>query len=181
MKKASFICVSCALLINCSGIVPDENNGGTNNLATQSYYSLNTTRTFNYRYTRSDGSISYTNFSAPKFQFYPQDLIVEIYELNSVPCSSSITGASQTKVISDANGYAAWGRMDAWDGRGLEGWEYPVNWEQIICKQEGTPLPTSVYAFCAEKDERTVVICMNQMTDNPQLAEEIFNTFRWRE
>ncbi len=39
----------------------------------------------------------------------------------------------------------------------------------------------TMYAFCSQKDSKTVVICFSQMTDNPELAEEIFKTFRWRE
>lgn len=35
------------------------------------------------------------------------------------------------------------------------------------------------YVLCSEKGEKTVLICISQMTDNPQLAEEIFSTFKW--
>lgn len=37
------------------------------------------------------------------------------------------------------------------------------------------------YALCSEKDGKMVLICISQVTDNPQLAEEIFRTFRWTE
>jgi len=37
----------------------------------------------------------------------------------------------------------------------------------------------SAYALCSEKDGKRVVVCIQQMTDNPKLAEEIFSTFRW--
>lgn len=36
------------------------------------------------------------------------------------------------------------------------------------------------YVFCAEQDNKTIMICIDQQTDNPKLAEEIFNTFRWK-
>lgn len=95
-------------------------------------------------------------------------------------CTSSITGTSSPMEILNKNEQKImWGRMDAWDGYGQEGWEYPANWEKIICNKDGSPRPKEVYVLCAEKDEKTVVICINQMTDNPQLAEDIFKTFRW--
>lgn len=37
----------------------------------------------------------------------------------------------------------------------------------------------AMYAFCSESRGKAVVMCIHQQTDNPQLAEEIFNTFRW--
>lgn len=37
----------------------------------------------------------------------------------------------------------------------------------------------ATYAFCAEKDARRVVICMNQNKDNPELAKQVFESFRW--
>jgi hypothetical protein len=39
--------------------------------------------------------------------------------------------------------------------------------------------PSSTYALCSEKDGKMVGICLYQQTDNPQLAEDIFSTFRW--
>ncbi len=39
----------------------------------------------------------------------------------------------------------------------------------------------SAYALCSERDGKTVVICLSQMTDDPKMAEEIFSTFRWTE
>jgi hypothetical protein len=37
----------------------------------------------------------------------------------------------------------------------------------------------SAYALCSGKDGKTVVICISQVTDNPDLARRIFETFRW--
>jgi hypothetical protein len=39
----------------------------------------------------------------------------------------------------------------------------------------------AAYALCSEKDGKTVVICISQMQDDPKLAQEIFETFRWVE
>ncbi|MDD4319841.1 MAG: hypothetical protein PHW10_05990 [Candidatus Peribacteraceae bacterium] len=35
------------------------------------------------------------------------------------------------------------------------------------------------YALCSEKDGKTVLICVTQVIDNPDLAKQIFETFRW--
>lgn len=108
------------------------------------------------------------------------NMYIQSYDhLAPAHCNESITGASVTSEIQNANGKAAWGRVDAWDGYGREGWEWPDNWQDIKCSKEGTPPPASVYALCAEKNGNSVIICINEMTDNPQLAKEIFETFRW--
>ncbi|MDD4628949.1 MAG: hypothetical protein PHE68_06230 [Candidatus Peribacteraceae bacterium] len=40
---------------------------------------------------------------------------------------------------------------------------------------------TAAYVLCSEKNSKRVLICISQVTDNPELAEQIFNTFRWTE
>lgn len=35
------------------------------------------------------------------------------------------------------------------------------------------------YVFYSTHDQKTVRIEVNQIVDNPQLAEDIFKTFRW--
>lgn len=37
----------------------------------------------------------------------------------------------------------------------------------------------SAYAFCAEKDGKAVAICIQQMTDDEDMAREIFESFDW--
>lgn len=38
----------------------------------------------------------------------------------------------------------------------------------------------ATYALCSEKkNSMTVFICMNQLTDNPEMAKQIFESFRW--
>lgn len=39
----------------------------------------------------------------------------------------------------------------------------------------------SAYALCSERGDKRVVVCVEQLTDDPQLAEEIFRSFRWTE
>ena len=45
---------------------------------------------------------------------------------------------------------------------------------------EKNPLPyQSSYALCSEKGGRQVFICIQQVTDDPALANSILDTFRW--
>lgn len=107
----------------------------------------------------------------------PQDvayLRADIYSINN--CSPSLTGASQTENIEGTNGNSIWGKVDVWENFG-EG-DIP-DWENVVCKKDGIPPPSEVYALCSEKDGKRVLICISQMTDNPGLAEEMFRTFRW--
>jgi hypothetical protein len=61
-----------------------------------------------------------------------------------------------------------------WDGRAQEGWEYPYPPEGVLCKG-------AKYALCADKGDKTVVICISQMKEDPEMAKEIFESFRWTE
>ena len=67
-----------------------------------------------------------------------------------------------------------WGRSDLNDLMEQEG--YTPSYETGNVKCGGAP---NVYAFCSERAGKTIVICINQTTDNPTLAEEIFKTFKW--
>lgn len=117
---------------------------------------------------------------------------IEFHDSLDSPCIPALTGASQTTILANSTGAsetidipnanvkASWGRVNAWDGFQNEGWEPPFeDMHKIVCTYNGTPRPASVYALCSQKDRRTVVICINQMSDNPTLAKQIFETFRW--
>jgi hypothetical protein len=40
---------------------------------------------------------------------------------------------------------------------------------------------SAAYALCSEKDGKRVVVCVQQMMDDPEMAEAIFSTFKWTE
>lgn len=99
---------------------------------------------------------------------------IEFYPLPS-HCSPSTTGASKRSTLTTTTG--EWGRVDFYDG---SDWIYAP--EPFPVCTPPRPQPNSkptAYAFCSQKEEKTVLICISQMTDNPKLAEEIFSTFRW--
>lgn len=62
----------------------------------------------------------------------------------------------------------------------------PEEINRISCRQRQRDYEVqnginSAYALCSEKNGKTVVICISQVTDDPDLAEQIFETFRWTE
>lgn len=120
---------------------------------------------------------SFPYFTTPETQ--SESVTLAVFNQKKTACSPTITGTSKTQLISLESGSASWGRMDAWDGNGEEGWAFPQGWEEMPCKKEGIPPPNEVYVLCAEKNGKTVMVCINQMTDNPKQAKEIFETFRW--
>lgn len=82
---------------------------------------------------------------------------------------------------------SVWGKVDYWDTGVNEGVDTipstlcspPRLWSEEWYIRE--PGQFAAYALCSEKDGKRVVVCVQQMTDNPELAEEIFSTFRWTE
>lgn len=97
----------------------------------------------------------------------PQSSILEVY--NTISCP--LLGVSKPENL---NG-ASWGKVDFWSNR-----EHvmDIQNEYPFCRPAGGQTGVG-YAFCAEKDGKAVAICIQQMTDNPELAKEIFESFKW--
>ncbi len=111
-----------------------------------------------------------------------------VYLLNQ-GCSSALTGTDNMQELSGTEGKTIWGRfVDS---------EMAVagSWPEALCRRPphhgncaGHSEPfeycndgSRVYALCSEKDGKTVVICLTQMTDDPDIAKKIFESFRWTE
>jgi hypothetical protein len=124
-----------------------------------------------------------------------EDWALHVYPPHSVTasCTPFTLGVSnlQERVV---EGTKVWtGLVDAFDHWGYATYEVdyanPPPCQPPVKKYE--PLPsgdwekridgTTAYALCSEKDGKRVVVCVQQMTDNPKLAKEIFSTFRWTE
>jgi len=60
--------------------------------------------------------------------------------------------------------------------------DYPLDYSSTPIVPDCRPYrpSTASYILCSEKDGKQAVICVTQVTDNPNLAEEIFSTFRWK-
>lgn len=105
---------------------------------------------------------------------------IQPYHRLSSSCFPSLAGASQTTVLAEAGAKAEWGLVDFWDIYDSgQGW-IDYDGEPPVCRSSDSPSGAS-YAFCSEKEEKTVVICVTQQTNNAALAKDIFETFRWTE
>ncbi len=96
--------------------------------------------------------------------------------LPSRPCSTSLTGASALTLLSLSKGRAEWGRVDHFENEKMG--EFETEEQKPICRPP-TNEGAAGYALCSEHNGKTVVICINQMKDDPAMAKQIFETFRW--
>lgn len=111
-------------------------------------------------------------------------LDMSIERQNPSPCSPSTLGVSEPKTIALKNSESAvWGKMMM-----LNAYDRPIDTVCHITAPECTDeelfegtckTQAATYAFCSEKNEKSVVICISQVIDNPDLAKQIFETFRW--
>lgn len=137
-------------------------------------FSIKPSITFTEKFIRSDGSIAWINYNDNTAHRASGDILVELYNLKNQICSSSLHGASETvSLFSSEN--SNWGKVDFFE---INGHDFEGN--PPICEPYGGET-AEAYVLCSEKDGKTVVICINEMTNNPELAKEIFETFKWTE
>lgn len=109
---------------------------------------------------------------------YPKEKPIFMSNLSiqhsSSNCSPQLTGASITQSISKDS---SWGKVDFFEQYAGESGTIDYEGMRPFCA--GPSESPHRYALCSQKNGKTVVICIEQMTDNPDLAEEIFSTFRW--
>ncbi len=98
-------------------------------------------------------------------------------------CSPSITGVEQMQELTGTNGKTQWAKEPRPSPHG----DYPGK----LCHTSKSSLTkeeywnnegeekAGTYVLCSEKGGKTVLICIDQVNDDPKLAEEIFKTFRW--
>lgn len=161
--------LSGTLLLGACNIIniQDPNNSG--NYSTESY---SVSAPSNYSYAERAPSDEYFYFGYPDTN--PSGLrAVEIYDFNKCPN----LGISQLQFSKSQN--ASWGRIDAWDTSNIPGFETSDELWDSPCKNIGYPESHTIYAFCAEKDGKAVAICIQQMTDDEEMAKQIFESFRW--
>lgn len=142
------------------------------------WFSMKTEAAFMEHILRDDGSVALTTYSTATTKREAEDFSIYLYPALSSACEKSITGASEMSNLTNANGEASWGRVDQWDSRtGDE--DNDIDDNLVVCQNNGVVKYSAVYALCSQKDNKTVMICINQVTDSSQLAEDIFKTFRW--
>ena len=187
--KISIIGLICFSLGSCAGFKTIQQPIPENYSLHQSEEGYIIAVPLGYSYSEPAPSDKYYYFGYPNTNSLGMSS-VDLYPAETAICDSSFTGVSQTWSLSDTNGNTSWGKVDAFDTPNPD---FPPG-TQPRCRppilkwnydpSKGGVLRLSndaAYALCSEKDGKTVLICISQMTDNPELAEEIFKTFKWRE
>lgn len=144
---------------------------------------------------RDDGSIALTTYDTSTTVRNPTDFSIHLYPKTS-NCHS--LGISKPLITEDKakDVRTQWGRVDYWDS--YDAVTYSRN--QPTCQpstiyllpEDATPEMRSewdkapqkgqgVYALCSEHNGKQVLVCISEITDNPALAQQIFQTFRWTE
>ena len=116
---------------------------------------------------RMDQATGFINYDYKTARRKSGDISIEIYSSSINGCKN--IGASKVLNIGDEN--KIWGKVDFFDMYGND--------------HEG-PAPDcrpfvngSAYVMCSEKNGKQVIICVSQATDNPEMAKQIFESFKW--
>ena len=121
-----------------------------------------------YKIQRPDKSIAYSTNEKP-FNKNPEDYLVEIYQTEPSPHCKEI-GVSDPETKKHAGTQIVRGKVD-----------FPPDYELTKLQPDCRIYKpyTASYILCSEKDDTQVAICISQVTDDPSLANSIFDTFRW--
>jgi hypothetical protein len=131
-------------------------------------YSISYPAEAKYRLDRSDGSVAFTTNSSAGLLRKTNDWFLSITELSS-SCSKEV---AEPKVLSNMDSTdAVWGRPPP----------FPCYVDACDDTQFGMSQYQGRYVLCSELSAKTVVIEINQITDNIVLAKQIFETFQWTE
>jgi hypothetical protein len=90
-------------------------------------------------------------------------------------CTPYFLGILESKNLMEDLEQAVWGKVDFFEK--IYTGDFPPDFADL-CRP---PVNGTAYVLCSEKDTKTVVICVSQGKDNPDLAKQIFETFRWTE
>lgn len=149
-------------------------NAGKFELSNQFNFSIHSPVQFIDKYVRENGSIAYSNFKGSKTKYDAQDILVIIdsdisnskthyysCDSNSIIDSLIIENSKTTHTIK--------GKIP----------DPPCEVDVCDFTKYGYTQFKGRYVLCSEHEDKTIRVEVNQITDNPQLAEEIFSTFRW--
>lgn len=109
------------------------------------------------------------------------DSMIAIESLSSV-CSPQLDSISEPHQLDN---FTSWGKVDPVGPFVLPP---PICQPPILNEHENPdPLETgsreygAAYALCSEKNGKTVIVCVTQVKDNSEIAQKIFESFRWTE
>lgn len=191
--KIRMICVflACIMVNGCTAItqLSPQTDRRLFEMSDWSHFSIQSPSPFLKHIVRDDGSIALTSFDTSSIKRIPSDYAVTLFPSISIECSETITGASSTQPLAKTNREILWGKVDAYDRirpdfpPGSEPFCKPpvLQWDYNNAEGAMRLSNDAAYALCSTKNGKTVVVCVEQVTDNPKLAEEIFSTFKWTE
>ena len=192
MKIRMSLLIGSLLLASCSGPSGvavnsrSKEDPGWKHFATNSF-EISYPEKAQYRFDRDNGSIAFATNGGLSVDDLPNDYLIEIYPLLTTDCNRSVTGASKTKSMASGS---IWGRVDYFDSPEIINGPLvdelacqppEISWQ--LDENGGIIGPAldrgEAYVFCSEKGDKRALICISQKTDDPELAEQIFSTFRW--
>ena len=138
----------------------------------QAGYAVGVPFGFSYAELAPFGKYFYFGYSANS---HYARMSIEFYDAVLSSCSGSLLGASHMQPLAQTQG--SWGEVDFYSQYGSEEGLIDYEGERPLCAK-----PSSAhfrYAFCSEKNNSTIVICILQVKDNRDIARQIFETFRW--
>lgn len=184
-----FLLVLLLAITGCSEATTFKVNNKQSELSIWDHFSLSTNYKFQEKILRDNGSLAYTTYNTSTTEKKITDFAVHLYPSLQQSCTLTLIGASQTNVM----GVGQWGKVDYYNTlfHDPEPEEEPPCRppKRVVCNADESYCSPNIpkeersaaYAFCADKDGKSVLICVAQMTDNPDQAKQIFETFRWTE
>ena len=204
MDRILALLITGALLVSCT-----PNNGDLENAKNGRYVNTLYSYSLNVPYdiistnpSQTGSSVGFINYdhwknNPPKNGYY-------LFIKTESACPP--LGVTEPKAMNASAGKAWWGRSDFFEkyrthdvrdeDRSICNPPSPIGVTRKYVECEETDFDTndcgrknrqyeidhgmySAYAFCADKNGKAVTICIQQMTDDEEMAKQIFESFRW--
>jgi hypothetical protein len=182
MKKIFLFIATTFLLSNCSFQSENEkfNESLTEttkkNASFNENYSVFVPKEIPFLENTELGSFAWT-YDQQSVERRKEDYSVAIFDNSNIKCSKEVLGSYDAKEILAPSERMIEGRVDYY---AIYSHDYPVNFIEPLCNP-AYGHNAAGYAFCAEKNGKTVVICVAQTTDDEAKAKEIFDSFQWND
>jgi hypothetical protein len=162
-----YVATSLVLAIGCS-VKPASKPENAPDLPVfhEASYSFQYPHLLKYRFERDDGSFALATNSGASFIDGPNDYFLEVFNLKDVSCDLGLIGTSNVL----KRDQILWGKIDFFERHGND---------YLGGTPHCRPWLGSGYGMCAKKNGETIVICLSQVTDNPEIAKQIFKSFQW--
>jgi hypothetical protein len=174
MDTRKIIFLAPLLLIACSSPQATENSQRVRYENTMYKYSLDIPADAAVTLPSQTGAnVGFINFDHWKLPPPASGIYISV-NATSAHCSPKLLGVVNTKLNTDVQRNAMWGKNDFFD---VYQNDYSPG-EEPNCRPLSGTNPAA-YAFCSTKDSQSIVICFAQVTDNSEMVKQIFESFRW--